>query len=263
MTEEQTHREAAIRRMTDAISEILWENQPSIYLYGSAVLEDFRLGWSDLDILVLTRREISQEQAGRLVNLRQSLLEGEPENRYYRSFEGGMLTLEAFLSGGPDRVVYWGTSGQRIARRYRFDSFCMTELIQAGRLLAGADLRQRMKLPEYADLCRDIRAHYEGIRQYAQTTDRGFYSFGWLLDIARGLYTLREKAVTAKTRAGEWALARGLCPAPEALETALRVRKDPPAHAGQKEILDYAETLGPAVQRFADVLENELAGAGF
>ena len=46
------------------------------------------------------------------------MLVDELDNPYYRSFEGGMLTLDAFLSKKTDRVVYWGTSGDR----YAFDS---------------------------------------------------------------------------------------------------------------------------------------------
>ena len=80
-------------------------------MYGSSVLNDFRLGWSDLDILVLTSKQITEEQAKSLVGLRQAMLVDEPDNPYYRSFEGGMLTLDAFLSKKTDRVVYWGTSG--------------------------------------------------------------------------------------------------------------------------------------------------------
>lgn len=43
---------------------------PSVYLYGSSVLNDFRLGWSDIDILILTGKQMSEEQAQRLVGLR-------------------------------------------------------------------------------------------------------------------------------------------------------------------------------------------------
>ena len=91
-------RQKAIHNMASAISKILTDNQPSIYLYGSVVLDDFRLGWSDIDILVLTQKRISPQQAKELVMLRQKLLENEPNNPYYRLFEGGMLTLSAFLS---------------------------------------------------------------------------------------------------------------------------------------------------------------------
>lgn len=248
----------AIGRMTGEIAGILEEAQPSIYLYGSCVLDDFRLGWSDIDILVLTRRQMSERQAQMLVTLRQALLKEEPENPYLRSFEGGMLTLRAFLSGEADRVVYWGTSGERITDAYRFDSFCMYELLGHGALLYGAEVREHMSRPDCAELRGDVKKHYETIRRYAQRTGRDFYSFGWLLDIARGIYTLRTGKVIAKTAAGEWALECGLCPDPGALKAALAVRKNLLRYREDAETMNRAENLGPAVQRFADVLEREL-----
>lgn len=262
MISEEYSRQTAIQAMVSAINRELAENQPSVYLYGSAVLDDFWLGWSDIDILVLTQKPISQKQAQELVTLRQKLLAQEPGNPYYRSFEGGMLTLSTFCSGERDCVVYWGTSGQRITDAYHFDSFCMTELLQNGQLLDGPEICSQLALPGYADLCADVKRHYEGIRQHAQTTDRSLYSFGWLLDIARGIYTLRTGNIIAKTVAGQWALDNDLCPVPDALEIALKVRKNPMEYLKTSEIFDYAETLGPAIQRFADVLETELNSPG-
>lgn len=45
--------QTAINKMVCEISSILQGCDPSIYLYGSSVLNDFRLGWSDIDILFL------------------------------------------------------------------------------------------------------------------------------------------------------------------------------------------------------------------
>lgn len=159
ISREQYFRQKAIHSMVAAINGILADNQPSIYLYGSSVLDDFRLGWSAIDILVLTEKQISQAQAKKLLELRQNLLDKEPSNSYYRSFEGGMLTLSAFCSGKADRVVYWGTNGQRITDRYSFDSFCMTELLKKGRLLYGPEIRSQLVLPEYAALYADVKYH--------------------------------------------------------------------------------------------------------
>lgn len=41
----------------------------------------------------------------------------------------------------------------------------MTELLQNGQLLYGAEIRNQLALPGYAD----AKRHYEGIRQYTQT----------------------------------------------------------------------------------------------
>lgn len=255
---ERRDRQLAINRMVREITDILADCAPSVYLYGSSALNDFRLGWSDIDILVLTEKQLAETQAKSLVGLRQTMLEKEPGNPYYRSFEGGMLTLRAFLSQEPDRVVYWGTSGERIADRYMFDSFGMAELVESGVLLYGKDIRKGLKYPDCHDLYADVKRHYETIRKYAQKTGRNYYSFGWMLDIARCICTLRTGRIIAKTEAGEWALHNNLCPDPYALTTAIRIRKNPLKYKDQKETFDYAETLGEPIQRFADVLEKEL-----
>ena len=245
----------AIHAMTQEILSVLAENQPTLYLFGSVVLEDFQLGWSDIDIVVLTRRCIAAEQADALVGLRQHMLERCPSNPYFRLFEGGMLSAEAFFSGEKDTVVYWGTSGQRTTDRYALDSFAVAELLTQGVLLCGEDVRHRFTAPTHAQFVADIRCHYETIRQH------GTQGWGWLLDIARGLYTLQHDRVIAKTRAGEWALENALCPVPEALARAVAVRKAPLAYAPRADYQAYARQTGEAIQRFADVLAQALGEA--
>ena len=248
----------AIDIMIQHIVDILAPNSPSIYLYGSVALDDFKLGWSDIDVLTLTKKQITEAQAQQLVKLRQTMMAEEPGDPYYRSFEGGMLTFDAFLSKEPDRVVYWGTSGQRISDRYALDSFCMAELLESGILLFGNDIRRHLRTPTYDELYNDVKRHYGTIRQYARQTGRSFYSFGWLLDIARCIYTLRTGKIIAKTIAAEWALKNALCPDVDAFETALSVRQNPLKYKNDSKIFDYAETLAEPIQRFADVLEKEL-----
>lgn len=92
--------EESIGAMNDSIAHILIDNNPSIYLYGSCVLGDFRFGWSDIDILVLTGTSIAKDQAENLLMLRQRMQDTEPSNPYYRKFEGGMLSLRAFRKSG-------------------------------------------------------------------------------------------------------------------------------------------------------------------
>ena len=248
----------SIKKMTAEIAAVLNENGPSVYLYGSVVLGDFRLGWSDIDLLVLTREPITAVQAEKLLHLRQSLTEGEPENPYYRLFEGGMLPLSAFLTDMPDTVVYWGTSGERITDRYVFDSFCRLELLEIGVLLYGPDVREQITRPSYEDLRSDVRRHYEAVRAYGSTTGKSLYSFGWLLDISRCIYTLRTGKIIAKTKAGVWALENGLCPDAAALETAVDLRLEPKRFQRETALQLSAASLGAAVQQYADVLQTEL-----
>lgn len=248
----------SINSMVLEISHILADCDPTIYLYGSSALNDFRLGWSDIDILVLTQKQISESQANLLVNLRQTMLTNEPDNPYYHSFEGGMLTISAFLANADDRVVYWGTNGERITDRYSLDSFGKAELIENSIFLHGKDIRKELKYPDLHELYADVNRHYKTIIKYAQSTGKNFYSFGWLLDISRCIYTLRTGRIISKTKAVEWALQNNLCPNVHALTTALNVRRSPLKYQDDKDTFDYTETLGEPVQRFADVLEKEL-----
>lgn len=250
--------EPAVKAVRRRVADILEGCAVSIYIYGSLALGDFRPGWSDIDILVLTEKEITEGQAGRLVHLRQVMLEEQPDNRYYRCFEGGMLSLDAFRLGEKDRVVYWGTSGERITDSYDFDSFSMCELLESGILIWGRDVRDRLSRPAFDELRADVRRHYETIRKYARETERSFYSFGWLLDISRCLYTLRTGKIIAKTAAGEWALKENLCPCAEALARAVDIRKEPARYLRDEGVLDEAQALGGSVQSYADVLEREL-----
>lgn len=233
----------AINIMTNEIVLVLADNRPTIYLFGSVVLDDFKLGWSDIDILVLTEREISHKQADLLVGLRQNLLERYPGNPYFRLFEGGMLSAEAFLNRKNERTVYWGTSGQRITDSYKMDSFGMAELMDSGVLLYGDDIRERMIYPAYAQMRDDISDHVQYARKYGVIV-------GWLLDIARGIYTLRTGKIIAKTAAGEWALENGLCPDADAMQEAVLDRKE--AHTRTGRSIDNA-----VIQRFADVIDEE------
>ena len=256
----QTDLQRSIAGVTEAVVGILTENAPSVYLYGSVTLGDFRPGWSDIDLLVLTGKQIAPAQAEKLLHLRRELSQREPEDPYYRLFEGGMLPLSAFLADQADTVVYWGTSGERITGRYVFDSFCRLELLDHGVLLYGGDVRGQMRRPTFEDLREDVRRHYETIVAYGGETGESLYSFGWLLDISRCIYTLRTGKIIAKTEAGVWVLENGLCPDPEALATALRVRKEPKLFGEDAALRAYAADLGSAILQYADVLGRELEG---
>lgn len=248
----------SIERMADRICGILDDKIHSIWLYGSVVLGDFRLGWSDIDLLVLTGGRITEKKAKQLVGLRQTMLETEPDDPYYRSFEGIIADVNEYLSGSFSTLVYWGTSGERITGQYHQDIFSLYELAKYGRSVRGEKDRSIFAEPSAADLREAVRQHYESIRRFAAQTDEKLYSCGWLLDIARCVYTLRHNDVIAKTRAGVWALSEGIFDDDEPLRKAHKVRRDPMAYKDRDDVKQWLKELGPVVQQYADVLEREL-----
>ena len=138
-----------------------------------------------------------------------------------------MLTKSAFLERTTDRIVYWGSSRKRITDSYAFGSFIKEELIESSVLLYGKDIRKEPKCHDFYELYVDVKRHCEANRKHAHSTGRSFYSFGWMLDIARCIYTLRTCKIIAKSKAAEWAVENNLCSNLYALQTALHVRRNP------------------------------------
>ncbi len=230
----------------------------SFWLYGSAVMDDFRLGWSDIDFIAFSNGEITEEAAQRLLMLRQELKEKQPENPYYRLFEGVIVNIEEYKSGEYKRLVYWGTSGQRITDKCEIDPFARYELAKHGKCVFGSADMCLFPLPERSELASAVRRHYESIREYAQVTDERLYSCGWLLDISRCIYTLKTGEVIAKTHAGEWALESGIFADGAPLEKTLEIRRNPLNYKNDERVKAWLASLGGTVQRYADALEREL-----
>ena len=247
----------AIDAMVNEIIRIMDGDVYGIWLYGSVVMDDFRPGWSDIDFVALTRGEISETRAEQLLTLRQQMLEKEPGNPYYRSFEGVIANLDEYREGKFRRLVYWGTSGQRVTDRYEPDTFSAFELAKYGKPVYGGK-PWILPAPGREELIRAVRAHYESIRKYAAQTNESLYSCGWLLDIARCIYTLRTGDVVSKTLAGIRALEEHLFPDEAPLRKTVEIRQDPQAFRDRDDVKQWLKGLGPVVQQYADVLEAEL-----
>ncbi len=248
----------SIDRMIFEIAEILNRHVYGAWLYGSVVLHDFHLGWSDIDLIVFSDSPITDIQAEQLVMLRQSLSDKYPENPYYRCFEGAIVNINEYLTGSYSKVVYWGTSGQRITNKYALDVFSRYELAKYGKQVYGKNEEQIFVLPSREEIVSAIRYHYETIRKYAVQTDESLYSCGWLLDIARCIYTLRYNDIIAKTQAGVWALDEHIFADEEPMKKALEIRRQPIEYTNQADIKLWLANLGKTVQQYADVLEKEL-----
>ena len=247
----------AIVRMMDEITAIMRGDVYGAWLYGSAVLNDFHLGWSDIDFVVLVNESISESQAEKLLTLRQDMLKAEPGNPYYRAFEGVIASLNEYRCHSFQRLAYWGTSGQRITDRYTPDAFALFELAKYGKPVSGGKA-WILPPPGKEELIAAVRRHCDAIRKYASQTSDSLYSCGWLLDIARCIYTLRYVDVISKTQAGIWALKEHLFPDEEVLKKTIEIRQAPLTFKDREDIRLWLKKLGPVVQNYADVLAHEL-----
>lgn len=244
----------------NTVSSLLPDNPISLYLYGSCTADDFRPGWSDIDFICFTETAPTKTQAETLLLVRQNLCDAHADPRF-RQLEGVIVCLPEFQSNRYTRLLYYGTSGQRIRDHWQMDPFSLLSLHKNGRLLMGQDIRAQLPRPTFSELKDAIRFHLSTIRQYARETDDSLYSAGWLLDIARCLYTLQHQDIIPKTAAGHWALERRLCPEPDQMKKALRLRLSPSLFQTDPAIRPWLSSLGPSVQKFADVLESAMEEA--
>ncbi len=149
----------SIERLCLAIDDILKRRVYSIWLYGSVVLKDYRPGWSDIDFIAFADGPISEAQAMELLTLRQTLSEKYPDDPYYRCFEGVITDLSEYQTGRYTRLVYWGTTGQRITDRYEPDAFARYELARFGVSVRGDGDRSIFSVPDRAELQAAVRRH--------------------------------------------------------------------------------------------------------
>lgn len=248
--------EKSINVLVNRIRSVLCGTGLNLLLYGSCVLDDFRLGWSDIDILCMTDDDLTEDQAQTLVGLRQELMENYPDLPYFRAFEGHICSKNALMHGG--KVVYWGTSGQRIKPKCDLDPFSRLLIAENGRVICGDDIRYLIKKPSRDELHAAVREHYRSIREHGSKTGQSLYSAGWILDIARCLYTLRTGGIIGKTQAGEWALENGMAGDEDVMRRVLAIRRAPLEHKADPAVLEWLGALGPKVQEYADVLERKL-----
>lgn len=248
---------AILHPFKNRLISLLGDQLASIHLYGSCVMEDFQPGWSDIDVLCFCKSPLLPHQADALLMLRQQLVE-ETGNPLFRSIEGAVIWIHAFSNTCSSPCVYWGTGGQRIRTDYSLDAFSRYSLLHFGKCIYGQDMKHLIPHADFEDLADGIRHHLITIRTYAKETNESLYSCGWMLDIARCLYTLRHETLISKTKAGIWALEQHLCPEPVQMERTLAIRQNPSEALKSPSVATWLKSLGPSVQMFADVLEKEL-----
>ena len=113
-------------------------------------------------------------------------------------------------------------------------------------------------VPSREELVLAVQNHFDSIRKYAVQTNESLYSCGWLLDIARCIYTLRYNDIIGKTQAGIWALSEHIFPEEEPLRKTLEIRQQPIKYKDRADIKLWLSNLGTTVQRYADILGIEL-----
>lgn len=128
------------------LEEVLGEGNFHFLLLGSAAMNAFNYGYSDIDIIVLTKDSLSDVLIDKLLYFRQELVK-KYDDEYFRLLEGIIVKKSDFLIDKNSLTVYWGTSGERIKTDIPHMSFDILSILDYGILMYGDDFRTKMSRP--------------------------------------------------------------------------------------------------------------------
>jgi predicted nucleotidyltransferase len=202
---------AVLQELMEGVRAILGSQLAAVYLYGSLTSGDFDRQ-SDIDVLVVTRDEVSEDEFSALAAMHDQIAAGE--SWCVTQLEVAYISSQALRRYDAATSVYPHLDrgkGEQLQRKEHWTD-CVVQryaLLKRGITLAGPhpetlidpvsedDLRQAMRvlLPRWAESL---------FNDPSELGRRGSQAYV-VLSICRMLYTLETGAVASKRRASDWA----------------------------------------------------------
>ncbi len=227
----------------------------SVLLHGSILFDDLAPGYGDLDFIAVTSDELTEEDCAALIAARRPFRAGA-QGVYGLMLEGAFFSRRMLDPEEKGRMLWWGTSGERLKDTNSLGWFCLHLLREKGLVLWGEDLRPHLPPAPPEALrhethlnCRDVKEHGRG---------GSLHSVDWLLTVARALYWLREGEVISKSQAADWATTHAAGEWRHSLPGAKDLRHHPELME-RTEIQTWVAHLTPTIQQAAEELERALA----
>jgi hypothetical protein len=226
----------------------------SLLLYGSVVFDDLAPGYGDLDFLVVTDGDLTEQDVQELVELRRPLRDGT-YGALAAMLEGAFLPRPMLDLSQPGRALWWGTSGERMWDRNQLGWLTLHAIRERGVIVWGVDIRREIPIASHDALLDDVRAACQATRQHGH--GGSLHAVDWLLTAARLLLWLREGRLSSESEAAEWGYrhARGAwC---RLLPRARRIRLEPEL-ARSPETQAWLNALDEPIREACAEVEREL-----
>ncbi|QAA33042.1 nucleotidyltransferase domain-containing protein [Clostridium manihotivorum] len=244
----------ALEEFVDKANTILNNTVVSAYCFGSAIYDDFHIGYSDLDFFIIVDKTITEDDFKKFSILRSEFK--KLNHPYLSVLEGEVISLKAIQNDMESNVIYWGTSKDRLNKRYGLAGFSLKGLIHKGYLIFGKDLRNELPYPSDEEMLSQVNNMIDTIRKYAKTTDEDIHSMDWLFLISQSIYWLKSYNVTGKTNSAKWILDSCDYSWKSYLNKAVEIRLEP-ALAKLQENKRWLKGLGDVIQVACDTLVLE------
>lgn len=197
----------------------------SAYCYGSATYDDFHIGYSDLDFFLIIAKAITEEDFQKLSSLRQELR--SMKHPLLSVLEGEIISKTAIKNDIESNVIYWGTSKDKLTRKYSLSGFSLRGLLDKGFLVFGTDMRNQLPYPDDKEMVSQVNHMINTVQYHAQTTSENIHSIDWLFLISQSIFWLKTSNVTGKSLAAQWVIDNYTDKWTGALKKALEIRHAP------------------------------------
>ncbi|MCM1990121.1 GNAT family N-acetyltransferase [Oceanirhabdus seepicola] len=244
----------SLEEFVDKANVILNNSILSAYCFGSATYEDFHSGYSDLDFFIITESIISEDDFQKFSLWRDGLKKAK--HPYFSVLEGEIISRSAIKNDIESNVIYWGTSKDRLKRKYGTSGFSLRGLINNGYLIYGKDLRNELPYPSNEEMLTQVNSMIETIRKHAQITNEDVHSIDWLFLISQSIYWIKTSDIAGKTNAARWIVDSCDYDWIGTLEKAIEIRKSPTL-ANIDENKEWLKNLGDVIQCACDTLSVE------
>jgi len=233
-------------------SNIILDNSiVSAYCFGSVLYEDFHSGYSDLDFFIIVDKIISEDDFTKFSSWRNELKNSK--HPYFSVLEGEIIFKDAIKNDIESNVIYWGTTRDRLNRKYGLSGFSLRGLINKGYLIYGEDLRKELPYPSDEEMLFQVNSMIETIIKYAQVTNEDIHSIDWLFLISQSIYYLKTLEIDGKTNSAKWIVNNCNYSWIDTLQRAIEIRQSPILAKldGNRE---WIKNLGPTIQCACDTL---------
>lgn len=214
-----------LKEFVSKVNMILENSVLSAYCYGSATYDDFHTGYSDLDFFIIIEKIISEEDFQKLISLRQELR--NLKHLPLSVLEGEIISKTAVKNDIESNVIYWGTTKDKLARKYSLSGFSMRSLQDHGFLIFGTDIRHKLPYPDDEEMVSQVENMIDTVQCHAQITSENIHSIDWLFVICQSIYWLKTNNVTGKSDAAQWVLDNYTDKWTGALKKAMEIRHNP------------------------------------
>ncbi|MBI4858738.1 MAG: hypothetical protein HY815_00460 [Candidatus Riflebacteria bacterium] len=181
----------------------LFRDVQTVYLFGSAVLRDLVPDTSDLNMVVLVKRDLGEAARGEIGTVHRYLASPAfaPWGSMLDVFYGPAGLFAA--KPRPGKGLRGSSQGVRSSDKVQLDPMELYSLHDHGTVLHGADLRPSLRRPQLPELCRQVRlltGRVADLDASAQPRD----VIDGCADLTRALYVLEHERVASKSEATQW-----------------------------------------------------------